>query len=102
MGHRSEALTHLSGLVASRHTVWVSPYWVALVFMALGETEAVLQWLDTAVEERDGWRLFAAVDSRLLPLAAHPRFLRILRKIGINSPLPARHNPKKAASLFRV
>jgi tetratricopeptide (TPR) repeat protein len=78
-----EARDILHDIMNFRRAGWVSPYWIALVHAALGEIEGGLGWLDVAADEGDGWRILLAVDPRLKPLAANPRFTRLLARIGL-------------------
>ena len=72
---------------------YISPYHVALVHCALGQTEAALDFLERAVELKDAWVLFMAVDPELDSLRGHPRLDALLRKINHRlaalPPLPA-------------
>jgi tetratricopeptide (TPR) repeat protein len=61
---------------------YVSPYHLALVQCALGRTEAALDWLERAVDLRDAWVLYAAVDPELDSLRGHQRLDALLRKIN--------------------
>jgi TolB-like protein/Tfp pilus assembly protein PilF len=80
-GRRQEALEILQQTLAIRSAVWMSPYWIALVHVALGELDVALHWLDVAVDERDGWRVFMRIDSRWQAISSHPRFNEILAAI---------------------
>jgi len=64
-------------------------YEIALIHLALGETEAALALLERARAERSGWLTYLAVDPRLGPLRGQERFEK-LRPQGIRlvPPLP--------------
>jgi TolB-like protein/tetratricopeptide (TPR) repeat protein len=78
-----EARDILHDIISFRRKGWVSPYSIALVHAGLGEIEASLGWLEVAAEEGDGWRVLLAVDPRLKPLAANPRFTQLLARVGL-------------------
>lgn len=61
---------------------YISPYHIALVESALGRTEAALKMLARAVELKDAWVLWMAVDPELDPLRSHPRFNQILQSLN--------------------
>jgi tetratricopeptide (TPR) repeat protein len=60
---------------------YISPYHIALVQSALGRVEAALDLLKRAVNSRDAWVLWMAVDPELDPLRSHPRFNAILQEL---------------------
>lgn len=92
-GRRQEALDMLQQIVSLRSNTWMSPYWIALVHVALGDFEAALQWLDVVLDERDGWRIFMRCDLRWQPLSSHPRFEEVLAAI-----FPAQRSAAVSAS----
>lgn len=58
-------------------------YEVALVHVALGETDAAFGWLDRAYEERSAWLAYAAVEPRLDPLRADERFGALMQALRL-------------------
>jgi serine/threonine protein kinase/tetratricopeptide (TPR) repeat protein len=60
---------------------YISPYHIALVQSALGRMEPALELLQRAVDSRDAWVLWMAVDPELDPLRSHPRFNTILQEL---------------------
>lgn len=79
----SQAVSILQELLCLQEPVRVPPYWIAQIYLALGNTSEAIAWLETAFTERCSWRLMAGVDPKLQPLAAHPRFQRLLSGIGL-------------------
>jgi serine/threonine protein kinase/Tfp pilus assembly protein PilF len=88
LDRKSEALAVLVELDELSKRRYVSPFNRALVHMALGDIETVLQLLEEVAEEH-GWfvRLFRT-EPTLYPLRSHPRFVNLLAKIGLNNPRP--------------
>jgi tetratricopeptide (TPR) repeat protein len=74
------ALRHLDSLATHEY---VTPYAVALLHAALGETDQAFYWLDRAVAERAHWLVWINRDSRWAPLRDDPRFATIVRRVGI-------------------
>ena len=61
----------------------VTPYWFAMIYMALGEKNPAFQWLDRCYEERSPWLGWLKTDPALDPLRSDPRFADLLRRIGL-------------------
>jgi tetratricopeptide (TPR) repeat protein len=80
-----EARGLLDQLLRGRAQAWVSPYWIALIYSALGEEDTALSWLDTAIEEWDGWRVFALSDLRTLRFRHQPRFDEWIARLGFTA-----------------
>ena len=76
----AEAILREMDEVASRR--YISPYHVALVNAALGRVEPALDLLERALEIKDAWILWTAVDPDLDSLHGHPRFDNLLRKLN--------------------
>lgn len=74
-----DVLREMNEFAAHRY---ISPYHIALVESALGRTEAALKMLARAVETKDAWVLWMAVDPELDPLRSHPRFNEILQSLN--------------------
>ncbi len=56
---------------------------IALVHVALGDAERAFELLESALEERDPTLVYLAVDPRLDPLRADPRYLALLERVGL-------------------
>jgi serine/threonine-protein kinase len=85
-GRRADALKiieQLKGLVGQQR--YVSPYSVALIYVALGEHDAAFEWLERAYQERDESYIHLKVDPRLDDLRTDPRFIERLRQINLAS-----------------
>ncbi len=70
-------LARLARESAHRH---VSAYYVALIYIALGDRETGLTWLERAYDEQSPWIGYMKVDPRLDPVRSQPRFEQLLRK----------------------
>jgi tetratricopeptide (TPR) repeat protein len=85
-GRRSDALKiveQLKGFISQQR--YVSPYSVALIYIALGERDEAFEWLERASQERDESYIHLKVDPRLDELRADPRFTERLRQIKLAS-----------------
>jgi serine/threonine-protein kinase len=82
-GRETEARAALESLERIAGRRYVPSFELAVVHTGLGETEKALELLEQALDELY-WRiLFLGVDSRLDPLRSHPRFERIVDRLGI-------------------
>ena len=83
-GRVEEALVILSEGQRLWEGGYFEPFVLALTCVALGRTEAALDWLDRAEEARSSWlTVHAPLDSRLDPLRSHPRFEMLMVRMGL-------------------
>jgi TolB-like protein/DNA-binding winged helix-turn-helix (wHTH) protein/Tfp pilus assembly protein PilF len=80
-GNRPEALKLLASLSVQAQHEYVSPYYVAVVYAALGESNQALDWLDKAYADRSNGLVFLKMDPDLDPLRGNPRFKAIQKKL---------------------
>ena len=59
------------------------PYHLAMVYAALGQNDAAFEWLGTAFEAHDMWINFIKVDPKMDSLRRDPRYMELLRRIGL-------------------
>jgi len=82
-GDTRTARRRLAELLELRSTRYVSPYWIALIYVALGQQEDALTWLETSVRECCGWRIFLGIDPKLSALSGNSRFQRLSHEIQL-------------------
>ena len=61
----------------------VSPFFIALVYTAMGDKDDAFLWLDKAVTERSGSVRYLKIEPRLDPLRSDPRFDALLQRVGL-------------------
>jgi tetratricopeptide (TPR) repeat protein len=83
MGERAKALAIVDRLLALRRQKYVSAYYFAVVYTALGNNDDAMRWLERAFDERSDFLIYLAVDPIFDPLRADPRFSRLVRRIGL-------------------
>ena len=83
-GDRSGAEETLKALDEISATRYVGPGAYAPIFMGLGETEKVFDWLDRAAEAQDGVCWYLLSDSTFDPVRDDPRFKAVLKKVGLD------------------
>jgi len=85
-GKESEALAivvELEGRRGSTGRGYASPTLIAYVYEGLGRIEDALDWLEQAVEERDGWLVYVNSFPRFESLRDEPRFEDLLRRLAL-------------------
>jgi serine/threonine-protein kinase len=82
-GRTREARNTIRQLQKQSEKEFVSDYWVATIYAALGEKDRAFQLLENAYNERSEWILFLKVDPRFARLRKDPRFADLLRRVGL-------------------
>jgi tetratricopeptide (TPR) repeat protein len=62
-----------------------SPLYTAMDYAHAGDESQALDWLETAVEQRTPWVVELNVDPNWDGLRSHPRFIALLKKIGLEN-----------------
>jgi TolB-like protein/Tfp pilus assembly protein PilF len=81
-GNYSEALMLLAQLDALSKKQYVSPFYVAIVYLGLGKNDAAMNWLQKAYADRSNGLVFLKVEPELDPLRSDRRFISLLRKLN--------------------
>lgn len=81
-GNQSEARKLLAQLDAQSKKQYVSPFYVAIVYLGLGKNELAMNWLQKAYADRSNGLVFLKVEPELDPLRSDPRFISLLRKLN--------------------
>jgi TolB-like protein/Tfp pilus assembly protein PilF len=80
---KAEAIMVELNQISSRR--FVSPYCLALVYLGLGNKPRALDALEKAYEAHSQQLLFLKVDNIFDPLRADPRFVELLKNVGLNN-----------------
>jgi adenylate cyclase len=84
-GRTDEALK----LLAERHELsqktYVAPFPFAAIYTALGEIDEAFDWLEKAIDDRDGLIIHLSVDPGFDLLHSDPRYNALLRKMNLES-----------------
>jgi TolB-like protein/DNA-binding winged helix-turn-helix (wHTH) protein/Tfp pilus assembly protein PilF len=81
-GNSAEALALMAQLQARSKKEYVSPFYVATVYLGLGKNEQALTWLEKAYDDRSNGLVFLNVEPELDPVRSNPRFLSIRTKLN--------------------
>ncbi|MEY2487072.1 MAG: adenylate cyclase [Verrucomicrobiota bacterium] len=93
-GRKDEAQKILEQLRQRREQSYTPAYYLALVYLGLGDRNEALNWLEESYRERDGFDIGPIrIDPLLTPLHGDPRFEALAEKI-----VPARQFASPAAT----
>ncbi|HWC18000.1 MAG TPA: winged helix-turn-helix domain-containing protein [Terriglobales bacterium] len=82
-GRRAEALKILEELKELSKQKFVSPYYIAKVYVGLGEKDLAFSWLQKAVADRSIPLPGLKTDEELSSLRSDPRYHELLNRIGL-------------------
>jgi len=82
-GKRSEALKLLKDLQEKSKQKYLAPFFMALIYTALGEKEQAFAWFEKAYQARSWGLLWLKVDPRFDSLRSDSRFTDLLCRIGL-------------------
>jgi DNA-binding winged helix-turn-helix (wHTH) protein/tetratricopeptide (TPR) repeat protein len=83
LGQRDKARRMLAELKEQSKRSYISPYNIAIIYVALGEKDKASEWLEKAYDERSLWMVFLKVDPRLDSLRSDPSFADMLRRMRL-------------------
>ncbi len=82
-GNASAAKNTLDTLFVVSKQEPVSPFFFALVYAGLNDKEKALEWLQKAYEEKSGSVRYLKMEPRLQNLRNEPRYVALMKKIGL-------------------
>jgi len=81
-GYRDEAHKVLQRLDQLSKQRYVTPYGVSRIYVALGQKQEALQWLETAYQQGAEWMILLKVDPGFDELRSDPRFQDLMRRMN--------------------
>jgi eukaryotic-like serine/threonine-protein kinase len=81
LGKSREARQMIAQLERVSKRQYVSSYFIAIIYLGLGELDRTFEWLEKAYEERSGFMAFINVEPMLDALRGDPRFKALAEKI---------------------
>jgi TolB-like protein/DNA-binding winged helix-turn-helix (wHTH) protein/Tfp pilus assembly protein PilF len=81
-GNQAEAHRLVAQLLVQAKKQYVSPYYIAIVYVALGKNELAMDWLERALADRSNGLVFLKVEPELDPLRSNPRFIALQRQLN--------------------
>lgn len=82
-GRRREALQIVDALQRTAKQTYIDPWYIANVYVALGDKEAALTWLEKAYEQHSPAMDGLKVDPYYDPMRSDPRFMDLVRRVGL-------------------
>lgn len=82
-GQPTQTIAIVNRLKAMAETRYVPAYDIAVLYAGLGSKDEALHWLQMAYTERCGELLYIKVDPRLDNLRGDPRFVTLMRDMGL-------------------
>jgi len=82
-GKRTEARKIIDELNDLSKRMYVDPYFLAEIYVALGERDQALQALDSAYAQRSSWLVWLKVEPKFDQLRGDPRFKDLVRRVGL-------------------
>ncbi len=79
-GHHAEARAFAGNLAQQQHP---DPWGMAEIYVALGDKDAALTWLETGYEMRRDWMPWVEANIFFKPLFDEPRFKEIVRRLNL-------------------
>lgn len=84
-GRRSEVPKLLEEAKEKKNRMYVPVYRIAAVYVALGDKDQAIDWLEKAYHDDFGWMVWLKVDPVMDPLRSDPRFQDLLRRMNFPS-----------------
>jgi tetratricopeptide (TPR) repeat protein len=81
LGKSREARQMIALLERVSKRLYVSPYFIAIIHLGLGDLDQTFEWLEKAYQERSGFMAFINVEPMLDALRDDPRFKTLAEKI---------------------
>jgi serine/threonine-protein kinase len=82
-GRREQALLILEELTTLAKQKYVSPYFLAGIYVGLGEPDRAMKHLEKACEDHSHWLMYLHLDPGMDALRSETRFQDLLRRIGL-------------------
>jgi tetratricopeptide (TPR) repeat protein len=83
-GKKADALRVRDELLKQLELRYIPPYWVATLYVGLGDQEQALRWLEKAYAERSGGLIWIGVDPRMDSLRSEVRFAALMQRVGLS------------------
>jgi serine/threonine-protein kinase len=85
LGKKHEARKYIDELNEASERRYVSPYWIALIYLGLNEKDKTFEYLQRAFDERNAWLVYLKVNPVFDSLRSDVRFDNLLKRLGLIS-----------------
>jgi hypothetical protein len=72
----------LQDLLEEAKDRYVTPYWIAMIYVGLDEKDEAFKWFEKAYEERSWFLIFIKMDPWMDSMRSDPRYTSLIRRIG--------------------
>jgi eukaryotic-like serine/threonine-protein kinase len=84
-GRSAESRRLLQELISLSRKRYISPVYMAIVSIGLGEKDQAFAWLEKAYADRSDWMVLLQTEPLFDPVRSDPRFQDLLRRIGVRT-----------------
>jgi tetratricopeptide (TPR) repeat protein len=85
-GRVAEATGILRKFEAQARRDFFDPYFIAVIYISLGEKDKAFEWMERSYEVRSNWMLWINSEPKLNPIRNDPRFHELASRIIARSP----------------
>ncbi len=82
-GQTKDALKMLTELNTRSQQTYVQPAWIAVIQVAMGDTDQAFGWLEKAFADQSASLVFLKVDPAFDPVRKDSRFADLVRRVGL-------------------
>lgn len=82
-GRTKEAVVILDELTKLAKEKYVAPYFLAGIYVGLGQDDRAIECLEKAYEERSHWLIYLHIDPGMDTLRYNPHFKDLIRRVGL-------------------
>ncbi len=82
-GKHEDAMMMLELLLGRSENEYVSPYWIAIVYIGLGDKDQAFRWMEKAYQEKDGTIAYLNVIPIFDNLRSDERFISLIHKLKL-------------------
>jgi tetratricopeptide (TPR) repeat protein len=82
-GNHEEARRILDGLQELSNQRYVPAFYIAGIYVGLGDGDRAFQWLEKAFTDRSEWLIYLNIEPMLDPIRNDPRFDEMVKKVGL-------------------
>jgi serine/threonine protein kinase/tetratricopeptide (TPR) repeat protein len=82
-GRRVQTRKLLAELISLTGKRYISPAYMAIPCIGLGQKDRALDWLEKAYDDRSDWMVLLQTEPVFDPLRSDPRFQELLHKVGV-------------------
>jgi tetratricopeptide (TPR) repeat protein len=80
---RNESLRTVTEMKKMAAQIYVDPFYVAMVYASLGDSDQLFEWLEKSLQDRSYWLSSIRVNPMLDHYRSDPRYDSLLRRVGL-------------------